>query len=148
MTIQELFPNLGDRINQLHAQMKERMDQEGLPYAPRERTFNTRLAQELAKWADSTTNSDPLHKALYEACFVQGRNIGNVAELLKIAEEVELPVEEAKEIFESRSYKTKVDDDWQRSMQLGVTGVPTFISASARIVGAQPYQNLLSLIAE
>jgi len=146
MTIQELFPGLGERVNLLHAQMKERMDQEDLPYDAGERTFNTRLAQELAKWADGTPKGDALHKALYEACFVDGRNIGDITELLKIAEEVNLPIEEAKEILETRRYKAEVDEDWQRSRQLGVTGVPTFISPSAQVVGAQPYQNLLALI--
>ena len=38
---------------QMYQQMKARMDAEGLPYGRRTHTYNSRLAQELGKWADT-----------------------------------------------------------------------------------------------
>ena len=37
----------------MHGQMKARMAAEGLPYGDRTMTYNSRLAQELGKWADT-----------------------------------------------------------------------------------------------
>jgi len=39
-----------------------------------------------------------------------------------------------------------VDADWQRAMQLGVTGVPTFVAQGRGVVGAQPYEILERLV--
>ena len=35
-----------------------------------------------------------------------------------------------------------VDEDWRKSHQYGVTGVPTFVASGHGVVGAQPYEAL------
>ncbi|MEJ2753567.1 MAG: DsbA family protein [Chloroflexota bacterium] len=87
--------------------LKGLMDEEGLPFAvDRDMIFNSRLAQELAKWAESKPQSERLNKALYQAYFVDGLNIGDVQVLLRLVEAVGLDVEEAREVLEQRTMKT------------------------------------------
>ncbi len=61
-----------------HARMKGLMDAEGLPYSRRTHSYNSRLAQELGKWADTQPGGAALHDALYKAYFVEARNIGDL----------------------------------------------------------------------
>lgn len=125
--------------------LKSLMDQEGLPFGEDiSMTYNTRLAQELAKWADSGPEGPHLHDALYKAYFVHGMNIGEKDVLLGSAEQAGLPVDDAQRILESREMSEAVDEDWKRSRDLGVTAVPTFMTNSFRIVGAQSYEILSS----
>jgi predicted DsbA family dithiol-disulfide isomerase len=114
----------------------------GLPLGDRTRTFNTRLTQELGKWAESQGKGDEYHRAVFRAYFVDGANIGKPDELLGIAASLGLSAGVAREVMEKRTFREEVDADWTRSRDLGITGVPTFIMGSQRIVGAQPYDVL------
>ena len=125
-----------------YTRMKGLMDAEGLPYGRRTHTYNSRLAQELGKWADTLPNGEPLHDALYRAYFVEARNIGDPEVLLEIVKSVGLPVEDARKVLAERSFSAAVDADWQRSRQYGLSGVPTFVAAGHGVVGAQPYEVL------
>ena len=126
----------------MHARMKGLMDAEGLPYNRRSHTYNSRLAQELAKWADSKSGFEKIHDALYKAYFVDGRNLGDTEVLLDVAQSVGLPVEEARSVLDKRTFKDAVDADWQKARRYGVTGVPTFVAGRSKVVGAQPYEVL------
>ena len=130
----------------MHAQMKARMDAEGLPYGERTMTYNSRLAQELGKWADTQPGGEAIHDALFRAYFVDARDISQPAVLLEIAERVGLPVEAARAVLEQRTFKDAVDADWKLSRELGVTGVPTFVAGRYGVVGAQPYEALEQLV--
>jgi predicted DsbA family dithiol-disulfide isomerase len=130
----------------MHAQMKARMDAEGLPYGERTRTYNSRLAQELGKWADTQPGGEALHDALFRAYFVDARDISRPDVLLEFVAQVGLPVDAAREVLEQRTFKDAVDQDWQLSRQLGITGVPTFVAGRYGVVGAQPYEVLEQLV--
>ena len=67
---------------------------------------------------------------------------------MRTAEGAGLSGEGAREVIESRSFKAAVDADWNRSNQLGVTGVPTFVAGGYGLVGAQPYEMLEQLVTE
>jgi predicted DsbA family dithiol-disulfide isomerase len=67
----------------MHAQMKARMDAEGLPYGERAMTYNSRLAQELGKWAVTQPSGEAIHDALFRAYFVEARAISRPAVLLE-----------------------------------------------------------------
>ena len=122
------------------------MAAEGLPYGERKMTYNSRLAQELGKWADTQPGGEAIHDALFRAYFVEGRNIGDPDELVKIAEGVSLPGDKAREVIETRSFEAAVDEDWDKSRRYGVTGVPTFVIGDKGVVGAQPYEVLEQLV--
>ena len=84
----------------MYLQMKERMDAEGLPYGRRTHTYNSRLAQELGKWADTQPGGEAIHDALYKAYFVEARNIGDPDILVEIAEKVGLDGPEARRVLD------------------------------------------------
>jgi predicted DsbA family dithiol-disulfide isomerase len=130
----------------MYARMKKLMDAEGLPYGRRTHTYNSRLAQELGKWADTQPGGGALHEALYQAYFVAARNIGDPDVLVEIAQAVGLPGDEARAVLAERRFKDAVDADWAKSRDYGVTGVPTFVAEGYGVVGAQPYEVLEQML--
>jgi predicted DsbA family dithiol-disulfide isomerase len=131
---------------QMYQQMKARMDAEGLPYGRRTHSYNSRLSQELGKWADTQPGGEAYHDAAYRAYFVDARNIGDPEVLLDIVAKVGLDPAEARKVLDERRFKEAVDADWQKSAAYGVTGVPTFVAARYGVVGAQPYEALAQLV--
>jgi predicted DsbA family dithiol-disulfide isomerase len=145
-SIAELYAGRNVDPEAMYARMKGLMDAEGLPYGRRTHTYNSRLAQELGKWADTQTGGEALHDALYRAYFVDNRNIGDPEILVEIAQSVGLPADEARAVLAERRFKDAVDADWEKSHAYGVTGVPTFVAARYGVVGAQPYEVLAELL--
>lgn len=145
-TLEQLFAGRGVDVDASYRQMKERMDAEGLPYGKRTHTYNSRLAQELGAWADTQDGGEAIHDALYRAYFVDAKNIGDVDVLLEVAGSVGLDVEAARSVLEDRTFKAAIDEDWAKSRQYGVTGVPTFVAGGYGVVGAQPYETLEALV--
>src|SRR6187397_2299946 len=125
----ELYAGRNVDPEAMYQRMKGLMDAEGLPYGRRTHTYNSRLAQELGKWADTQPDGEAIHDALYRAYFVDARNIGDPAVLVEIAQSVDLPAEEARAVLTERCFEDAVDADWAKSRQCGVTGVPTFVAA-------------------
>ena len=144
----EFYAQRGTDPEAAYQRMKGLMDAEGLPYGRRTHTYNSRLAQELGKWADTQPGGEAIHDALFRAYFVEGRNIGDADVLVQIAESVGLPGAEARQVLAQRTFKAAVDADWQKSHEYGVTGVPTFVAAGRGVVGAQPYEVLEQLVEE
>ena len=137
----------GAEIVARNGRMKTNMDREGLPFnAERNMSYNSRLAQELGKWAETYGRAEEIGDALYRAYFVDVRNIGKADVLAKIAEENGLPADEATDVLLSRKYKDAVDQDWRRCAAIGVNAVPTFLAGRYLMVGAQPYEELQRLI--
>ena len=114
----------------------------GVPFGERTMTYNSRLAQELAKWAESKGKEDAFHEAVFRAYYVEAKNIGKRETLLELVKCTGLDEEEARSVLESRSYRKAVDSDWARCSELDITAVPTFQMDGDRIVGAQPYEVL------
>lgn len=147
-SLEDLFAGRGMDLKASYNRMKALMDAEGLTYGERSHTYNSRLAQELGKWADTQPGGEKLHDALYRGYFVDKRNVGDVDVLLDIVKSVGLPVDAAREVLETRSFKDAVDTDWAKSHRYGVTGVPTFVAGGHGVVGAQPYEAIAHLLTE
>ncbi len=147
-TLEDLFGGNRAYVDGTQRRLTSLMEAEGLPYGNRTHTYNSRLAQELAKWAERQPGGERIHDALYRAYFVDGINLARVDELVTIAEALHLSGEEARAVVEGRSEKDAVDRDWQRSRELGVTGVPTFVAGGLSAVGAQPYEILEQLVVQ
>jgi predicted DsbA family dithiol-disulfide isomerase len=144
-SLDDLFAGRKVDRKAMHAQMKARMDAEGLPYGERAMTYNSRLAQELGKWADTQPGGEAIHDALFRAYFVEARDISQPAVLLDIVARVGLSVDGARDVLEKRTFKAAIDADWELSRRYGVTGVPTFVAGRYGVVGAQPYEALEEL---
>ena len=130
------------------AQLKKTADQMELPFGERQMTFNSRKAQELSKWAERRGLRNAFHRAVFEAYFAEGKNIGRLPVLLEIVQAIGGDPEEARIALNDSHFQADVDQDWQRSRSLGITAVPTFFANGRRLVGAQSYQNLARFITQ
>ncbi len=118
----------------------------GLPFGDRDRTYNSRLAQELGKWAETQNRGDEYHGAVFRAYFADGLNINDAGILTQLAKNVGLPEDEILPVLENRTYSDAVDSDWSRAYQFGITAVPTFMINQKVLVGAQPYNVLQNFL--
>lgn len=146
LLLEDLYARRGIEIDQVKLRLKKVADELGLPLGERKKTYNSRLAQELAKWAESKGKGDSFHQAVFQAYFVDGKNIGKVDELIALAKSIGLPEKEARSVLQLRSFKEAVDSDWSRCGDLGITAVPTFVVDNQALVGAQPYEALEQLM--
>jgi predicted DsbA family dithiol-disulfide isomerase len=144
LTLEELYAAMGRQVDikKSRARLKGVAEELGLPLGERERTYNSRLAQELAKWAESKGKGDEFHNAVFHAYFVEGKNIGKIDVLVDLVKGLSLSEQEARSVLELRSFKKEVDSDWSRSYTMGITGVPTFVIGLQATVGFQPYEAL------
>ena len=119
---------------------------EGLPFGDRRHTYNSRLAQELGKWAETRGRGDAFHRLVFGAYFADGRNIAQPPVLVALASAAGLPPAEAGAVLAEGRFSAAVDADWARSRQIGISAVPTFCVDGRRLVGAQPYEKLKDLV--
>jgi len=145
LLLADLFRGRNFDLDAVYARMKGLMDAEGLAYSRRDRTYNSRLAQELGKWGESRVG-DAIHTAFYRACHVDGRNLAERSVLLDVVGQVGLDVKEAEAVLTERTFRAAIDADWRRAREMGVTGVPTFVAGQSGVVGAQPYEVLERLV--
>jgi len=111
-------------ISGIMRHLKMLMDAEGLPFGEgRYMTFNSRLAQELAKWAEEKPER-----------------------LVRSAEQVGLPVDEARDVLEQRAMQAAVDADWRYALSVGVSAVPTFAVGLKGMAGARSYEQLAQFL--
>lgn len=142
----DLFAGREALIDEMQRRLRELMAAEGLAYAERTHTYNSRLAQELAVWGDRLGVTDPLHDALFHAYFVEGRNLARIEVLIEVAATAGLDPDEAGSVLGERRFAPTVDAHWSTARELGVSGVPTFVAGGYGVVGAQPYEALEALM--
>ena len=147
LALADLFK--GRDLTGMHRAMSERMAAAGLAYADRTMTYNSRLAQELAIWAETQEGGGAaIHMALFQAYFVDNRNIGQIDVLMDVAGSIGLNAGQARQVLEQRTSRAQVDRDWQYSYATGITGVPAFLANNQVVVGCQPYEVLEKFVRE
>lgn len=148
LTLEQLFAGRGIDIPAAQARMRGLMASEGLPYGARTMTFNSRLAQELASYAETQPGGWKIHDRLFQAYFVDGLNLADIDNLLTIAVSAGLDLRDCQNVLISRTFGDAVDADGQRSRQLGLSGVPAFVIGNSIVSGAQPYEVLQRLVTQ
>jgi predicted DsbA family dithiol-disulfide isomerase len=146
LTLEQLFAGRQVDWGQVMGRLKQAAQEAGLPFSERKMTYNTRLAQELAKWAESKGQGEEFNQAVFRAYFVDGTNLGKVQELLALVKPIGLSGDEAQNVLTERRFKEAVDSDWVRSRQLGIQAVPTFVLDHNILVGAQPDEQLVKFV--
>ncbi len=140
--LEDLFAGRPVDIPAMKARLEKIANDLGLPLGPREKSYNSRLAQELGKWAESRGRGDAFHDAAFKAYFADNVNIAETPALLDIAKTAGLPTEEAREALDNRTFREEVDLDWIRCHDQGIKAAPTFMMNNNRLVGARPYDIL------
>jgi len=145
-TLEELFAGRPININQVMEQLTRTAKELDLPFGKRKMTYNSRLSQELGKFAEQQQKGDEFHHAVFRAYFADGLNIALKSVLYELGASVGLPEDTVQEVLEKRMFKEAVDKDWTRSYQMGVTAVPTFMMNGMSLVGAQSYEKLAQMV--
>ena len=146
LTLEELFAGRNIDIPQAMARLKKVAKELDLPLGERKKTYNSRLAQEMGKWAETKGKGDEFQNAVFHAYFVEDKNIAKAKTLMGLAAAVGLPEKEAGEILQTRAFREAVDSDWALCERMGISAVPTFVLDHRALVGAQPYEALEQLL--
>jgi predicted DsbA family dithiol-disulfide isomerase len=141
-TIEELMAGRLVDTSQMRLSWRQIAEELGLPWGEPKIIYPTRLAQEMAKWAEAEGKGDEFHDRLFRAYFAEGRNISLLDELVDLAQSVGLPGQEARTAVKFRAFKKEVDSDWARAQSLFIYAVPTFVVGQKSLIGAQPYEVL------
>lgn len=118
----------------------------GLPFGRRTMTYNSRLAQELGKWAETKGVGDAFHHAAFLAYFRDGKNIGHTDVLIDLCQGIGLDPGAAQDVLTQRTFLAAVDDDWKQSRQNIIRAVPTFMVGLQNRVGFQSVQTLEQMV--
>ncbi len=138
-----------ERLATIHKPLEEMGAQDGVPYQfdKIKRTPNTLDAHRLIRWAQQAEKQPAVVDALFMAYWNQGRDVGDHATLVEIAGECGMDAREIAQLLKQDTDKQAVLQEAQRAVEMGVTGVPTFILAQRYgISGAQEASVLVETI--
>ena len=101
-------------------------------------TPNTRDAHRLIRHAGEAGSAEPVVEALFQAYFIEGRNIGDRATLAEVAGEAGLDSDAAARLLEGNEGAEQVLADDMSARRIGINAVPCFIFERKYVVsGAQ-----------
>ncbi|MFC6279756.1 MULTISPECIES: DsbA family oxidoreductase [Polaromonas] len=111
------------------------------PGGGRSRIYNTFDAHRLLHWAElvSPAKQKALKEALFKAYFTDGQSPGSHEVLVRVAGEVGLDVDKAREILASDTYAAEVREREQFYQRQGIHSVPAIIINDRHLIsGGQP----------
>ena len=113
------------------------------------RTPNTLNAHRLIHWAGIEGRQTAAVSALFQAYFVDARDIGDTEVLADLADSIEMDAAVVARLLASDADAQAIRDRDAHSRQMGISSVPTFIVAQQHAVpGAQPPELWAKVIAE
>ena len=118
-----------ERSRELDAQVAQAAAAAGLPirHDLMQRTPNTLAAHRLIQFAAEHRRQNEMVDALFTAYFVNGRDIGDRATLIELAEGAGLDRAAATEFVDSGRLAQEVQAEDRAVRQAGLSGVPTFV---------------------
>ncbi|MEY4581190.1 MAG: oxidoreductase [Pseudomonadota bacterium] len=117
---------------------------EGLPFDFEHiKSGNTFNAHRLLHLARERGLGDALKERLFRAYLCEGTALGDSAQLLTLASDVGLDVDETQGVLATDSYSREVRADQSEAKALGVDGVPFFRIGRYGVSGAQASELLL-----
>lgn len=138
-----------ERIKEIQARIEAAGVSERIPFAFDRIAVspNTLDAHRVIRWAGEAGISDVVVEGLFEAYFLQGRDIGNPAVLAEIAAAAGMDSDAVAARLASDEDRSAVQNEVQAAQRMGVTGVPTFILVGRyAVVGAQPSQDIAAML--
>jgi predicted DsbA family dithiol-disulfide isomerase len=88
---------------------------------------NTGRGHQLIHYAKAHGKQAVAKERLFRAYFVEGRNLGSVAELAELAEEIGLDRADVARSLGADEFQDEVRADEQQAREYGITGVPFFV---------------------
>ncbi len=123
--------------------IRQLAEEADIPYQPGRHIPNSHRSLEAAEFAREQGVFDAYHRALFNAYFGEGRDIGDVSVLSELGAAIKLDAAALEEALASGRYTALVNEATEEARASGVTGTPTFIFDDGErrlpIVGAQEY---------
>ena len=88
------------------------------------------------------------HEAVFDALWVDGRDIGDEDVLLEIAAEAGVQEDVVRDILADEDLDAELQNRFEDAQQIGITGVPTFVYDQHAARGAVPPAQLRQLVGE
>jgi predicted DsbA family dithiol-disulfide isomerase len=138
----------GPGIRQSQEGLRRRAVELGLHFEPPELLSNSRLAVEAAEFARDAGKHPEFHREVLAAYFARSEDIGDIAVLVRAAEQVGLDAAALRAALADGTYSARRQAAEDEARELGIAGVPTFIfSDGPKVVGAQPLDHFRRLLA-
>lgn len=106
-----------------------------IPFTPPTLVPRTRKALELAQHALEAGCFPPLHQALFRAHFVEGRDLGRIDELVRIAEGVGLDPSQTRTVLGVDRFRPAIEEHRRGLLDEDVRGTPTLLEGESRLEG-------------
>jgi predicted DsbA family dithiol-disulfide isomerase len=84
----------------------------------------------------------PLHEAIFEAYFRDGRDIGDEELLRNLALGAGMEEDDIEDAWRDQEYQERLNYNLNLARQLGIHSTPTFVIGDSVLVGTQPLQRL------
>ncbi|MHA1319979.1 MAG: DsbA family oxidoreductase [Promethearchaeota archaeon] len=133
------LPYPKEYLDMMKANIKKLADDVGISLKLSEKLPNSRLALYISEFARKNGKFDDFHKLVFDSYWKDGKDIGDQALLLGLAETVGLNRNEILKYIASEEPKSELTKSLKELKQYGINGVPTFIIGDKIVVGAQPY---------
>lgn len=119
----------------------------GMPFAPPKVLSNSRLAIEAAEFARDAGRLEEFHWAMLTAFFVDSQDLGDVAVLKRLAEEVGLDAAALERALDAGTYADRREAAFKEAEANNISRVPTFIFPDGRrIEGGSELGSLRSFL--
>ena len=137
--IEHLHAKLGEGAEAASRQVAERAAAMGLDLNPSTREPNTTDAHRLMHWAGLEGAQSRVMAGLLRAYWQEGRDIGDPAELVRIAASAGMDGELVGRLLAGPSDLDEIQQREAHARQRGISSAPTFVVADTHVVsGAQP----------
>jgi predicted DsbA family dithiol-disulfide isomerase len=139
MLLSTMFPQLDTQNMFRH--LRDMAAPYGITFADISRISNSRMSLEASEFAKERGRFDQFHRALFQAYFSEGMDIGDLEVLKQIGHESGLDRDALAQSLQTGKYRPRIENMRKEATRLGVNAAPTFIIEDRdRIVGAQPIE--------
>jgi predicted DsbA family dithiol-disulfide isomerase len=132
------FPR--DYLEMAMANVKRLADEDGLSLKYSSTLPNSRTALYISEYARKKGKFDEFHRLVFDAYWIEGKDIGDLSFLLDLAESVGMDKEEIKIYIQSDEPVNRMKKNMFELGRRGINGVPTFLIGNQFVIGAQPYE--------
>ncbi|WP_260625715.1 DsbA family oxidoreductase [Hymenobacter sediminicola] len=138
-----------DWARQMSANMTQMAAEEGLAFDfDHAVPANTFRAHQLVHLAAQHGLQDAAKERLFKAYLEEGQDINEVATLIRLAQELGIPNDQAEKVLAADAFAQEVRHDEYQARQIGVRGVPYFVFDDKYAVsGAQPAEMFAEVLA-
>ena len=132
------FPK--EYLEMMKANVKRLADDVGVTFKLTDKLPNSRMALYLSEFARKKGKFDEFHKLIFDSYWKDGKDIGDQALLLDLADSIGFNRNEILEYIDSEEPFKELKKSLRELRKYGINGVPTFIIGDKIVVGAQSYE--------